>query len=308
MKKLSKKEIIKRGNGKFNNKYDYSLLNFKNTKSHVEIICPIHGIFYKRLDKHLRGEGCPYCSKEKANNKLRKTQKDYIKECNETHFFKYDYSKCKYEKCDCHIIVICPIHEEFTIRADHHRRGQGCKKCSYEKSSEKQRKDNDIFIKEANEIHNNKYDYSFVKYINNHTKITIICPIHGEFKIKPHDHIIHKNGCSKCNESKGEIEIRKFLINNNINFESQHRFKNCKNINPLPFDFYLKEKNICIEYDGKQHYEICEYFGGSENFEKIKRNDKIKNDFCKKNEIKLIRISYKEIKEIHKILKRKLVY
>jgi very-short-patch-repair endonuclease len=304
MKKLNKKEVINRLNELFNNKYNYSLLKFKNTKSHVDIICPVHDIFHKRLDKHLSGEGCPYCSRKKVNDKLRKKQEDYLKECNEVHFFKYDYSKTFYEKCNCYIKIICPNHGEFKIRADHHRRGQGCKLCAYEKSSENQRKKQEIFIKEAKEIHDNKYDYSLVKYINNYSKIIIICPIHGKFTIKPHDHIIHKMGCSNCNESKGEREIRKFLINNNIEFESQYRFENCKNKNSLPFDFYLKNNKTCIEFDGKQHYEIIKYFGGEENFKKIKINDKIKNDFCKENKINLIRISYKEINKVKDILKK----
>ena len=81
-------------------------------------------------------------------------------------------------------------------------------------------------------------------------------------------------------------------------------FKECKNIFPLPFDFYIPHKDICIEYDGEQHYKPIEYFGGVKKFKRLKRNDNIKNKYCKENNIKLIRIKYSQYKNIDKILKK----
>lgn len=82
------------------------------------------------------------------------------------------------------------------------------------------------------------------------------------------------------------------LINNEINFEQQKIFDGCKDKRKLSFDFYLPEYNICIEYDGIQHYESIEYWGGHKNFNYIKKHDQIKTDFCENNNIKLIRIKY----------------
>lgn len=102
--------------------------------------------------------------------------------------------------------------------------------------------------------------------------------------------------------SYGEKKIKKFLIEKKIAFSQQKKFDECFNINKLLFDFYLPNINTCIEFDGRQHFEIIEYFGGENGYLNRKRNDIIKNDFCEKNGIRLIRISYEDINIIDEIL------
>ena len=97
-------------------------------------------------------------------------------------------------------------------------------------------------------------------------------------------------GCSKI--SHGEYYIMSILKENNITFIQQYKFNDCKNKLPLPFDFYLPDYNICIEYDGEQHFKPVDYFGGEDDFVKRKINDKIKTQYCFKNNIYLIRIPY----------------
>ena len=89
-------------------------------------------------------------------------------------------------------------------------------------------------------------------------------------------------------------KIANILKELNINFYSEYRFKDCKDIRPLSFDFYLPDYNLCIEYDGEQHNKIIKYWGDSDGLKDRQKKDNIKNDFCKKNNIKLIRISYLE--------------
>jgi len=149
------------------------------------------------------------------------------------------------------------------------------------------------FIEKAKKIHGNKYDYSKSIFINTRTKLEIICPIHGIFYQKANGHLNGK-GCSKCNSSKGEIEVRKFLTNNNIIFEEQKRFKDCKNKLPLPFDFYIPSLNTVIEFQGEQHYTPMKYSNSKEKFIKTKINDKIKKEFCISNNINFIEIKYNE--------------
>lgn len=151
----------------------------------------------------------------------------------------------------------------------------------------------DKFFEKCKEIHGNKYDYSKTKYINSSTKVTIICPEHGEFEQTPNNHRFG-NGCPVCNESKGERKIRLWLEENNINFEPQHKFDDCKNILPLPFDFYLPDYNTCIEYNGLQHYKIVTYFGGNDGFKQRQINDKLKMEYCNNNNIPLLIIKYND--------------
>lgn len=109
--------------------------------------------------------------------------------------------------------------------------GEGCNICGG-----KSKLDNEKFIQKANEIHNNKYDYSKVDYKNNKTYINIICPKHGEFIQLPRHHL-EGRGCPSCKSSKGEKIIRDWLVKNNISFEEQKQFVDCKYKNNLKFDF-----------------------------------------------------------------------
>lgn len=102
----------------------------------------------------------------------------------------------------------------------------------------------------------------------------------------------HTMSCGCLNKSKGEMYIEEILNNNNISYVTQKRFDDCKNIKSLPFDFYLPNNNICLEYDGIQHYKPIEYWGGEKRFIERKNNDLIKDKYCEENGIKLIRIPY----------------
>ena len=116
--------------------------------------------------------------------------------------------------------------------------------------------------------------------------------------------------CGCYAQSRGETRILKYLEDNQLCFESQKRFDDCRDKKPLPFDFYLPNHNICIEYDGRQHFEPVN-FGGSlqemkENFELTNKHDNIKTQYCKDKNIQLIRISYKDLDNVELILKKNL--
>lgn len=116
-----------------------------------------------------------------------------------------------------------------------------------------------------------------------------------------------KFGCPRCKESKGEKIITNYLKKHNINYKGQYRFEDCRNKKTLPFDFGILDDcnkiKFLIEFDGFQHFEPCSFGGNAmENFENIKINDKIKTDYCKKNNITLIRINYLQIDNINSIL------
>ena len=264
------------------NKYDYSLVDYKGAHHKIKIICPDHGIFEQESRSHMRGNGCPFCAglAKGDNNK-------FILVSNDIHNNKYDYSLVDYKNSKTKVKIICPFHGEFEQIASDHMSGVGCSKCS-----NKRKYDIKSFIEKSKEVHGDKYLYDFVDYKNNKTHVKLVCPEHGIFITRPDNHIISKNGCPVCAESIGEREVSIFLKRNNIKYERNKIFKNCKNINLLIFDFYLPFHNICIEYDGKQHYEPIEWFGGVRALEKQIIRDQIKTDYCKNNNIKLIRIKY----------------
>jgi Zn ribbon nucleic-acid-binding protein len=92
---------------------------------------------------------------------------------------------------------VCPIHGPFEQEAHSHLKGQGCPKCGIESRSRKRSDTKETFIEKARKVHGDKYDYSKVKYVNGKTKVTIICPEHGEFEQMPSSHI-KGHGCVKC--------------------------------------------------------------------------------------------------------------
>ena len=160
------------------------------------------------------------------------------------------------------------------------------------------------FISRSKKIHSDKYDYSLVEYKNNVTKVKIICPIHGIFEQTPKSHIKGR-GCPKCNSSKGELKIIEWLEYYNISYEMEKTFDgliSSKGVN-LRFDFFLPNHDTIIEYDGRQHFKPVKYFGGEIGLLKTQERDKIKNEWCKNNNIKIIKISYKSYESIQNIIK-----
>lgn len=149
----------------------------------------------------------------------------------------------------------------------------------------------EVFFEKSKKKHGIKaYDYSKVEFVDLHTEVLIIHNKCGkEFPQKPYNHLAGC-GCIHCNKSKGEILIENLLEQLKIDFIPQHKFPDCKYIHSLQFDFYLPKYNLGVEYDGKQHREPVEIFGGEEAFKDNQIKDKIKNDYCLKNKINLLRI------------------
>ena len=165
------------------------------------------------------------------------------------------------------------------------------------------RKTTEQFIKEAQKIHGNKFDYSKANYTNVFSRICIICPKHGEFWQQPHDHL-RGYGCNKCKMSHLENEVLELLTKNYINFE--YDVKNLKFLNGLTLDFYLLEYKIGIECQGIQHFKDCRMFKS----EKVIERDNIKRKLCLENGVKLLYYSnlkidypYEVITDINNLLK-----
>ena len=224
---------------------------------------------------------------------------DLIDRANIVHNNKYDYSLIlNYNSMHDYQDIICPNHGIFKVPLHWHiNKGRACLECALDH----RRDTNQEFIDKANKVHNNKYDYTKVKYFNTRTKVEIICLKHGSFLQKPMDHINSKQGCPICKESKGEILVSKILKDHNIIFEPQKSFPDLKHKNVLFFDFYLTELNMCIEYDGEQHFRPVLGWGSEETFKQLQLRDKLKTEYCKNNKIPFLRLTYKDSDEDVKI-------
>lgn len=288
MRILTTEIFLKRSKEVHGDKFGYSKTVYTNSRSKVKIDCSKHGEFEQIAKSHLRGQGCGLC----ANN-VGLTRLDFVKKAKKVHGKLYKYSKVEYKNNRTNVIITCAKHGDFTQLPVHHLKGSGCSKCNGDKNRLRCANTKQTFTTQAEVVHGKKYDYSKVEYKSNKDNICIICPEHGEFSQRP-DHHCGGSGCPNCNTSKGENKTKKLLKERGVTFKQQHSFDGCRNTLPLPFDFYLPEHNICIEYNGKQHYEPVKYFGGEKTFKQQKKRDKIKSDYCKSNNIQLISIRYDE--------------
>lgn len=173
--------------------------------------------------------------------------------------------------------------------------GNGCPECGKKIISQKLSKTHEQYVNELKEYNPNVEVIEL--YINALTPIKHKCKIDGhEWKAAP-AHLLRDTGCPVCSNSKGEAKVRKWLDEHNIIYETEKRFRGCKDKKTLPFDFYLPNHNVCIEYDGEQHYKPVNFCGinkelSNKHFESTKKHDAIKNEYCKNNGIRLIRIPY----------------
>lgn len=303
--RLSAQDIIQKIINKWGDYYKYHNLDENVTlKTMLIIECPKHGIYKKKVEYHLE-YGCKGCSIRVKPEKIIENSEKFFKSAKKKWNNFYDYSKFVYVNSATKGIIVCPDHGEYEQSPNVHLKSS-CRACGYERLSKKKRYKLDEFIQKSENIHGKLYDYTKVVYQNSRKKVIIICSKHGEFRQSAGAHLCGI-GCPTCRESQGEKKIRVFLEENNIEFERQKKFDNCQHKLRLPFDFYIESKNLLIEFDGAQHFKVMEFFGGEEFLKNRKYLDNLKNKFCKENNINLLRISYKQIKSIEKILTHQLL-
>ncbi len=220
MKKHTTKTWINSAKKKHSDKkFDYSKVKFVDQKTEVEIGCPLHGFIWMTPRNHYDSiYGCRECGKiaSKQGHFQSKTTEEFIKESKATFpDTSFDYSKTIYKGDRSEVIIGCPTHKFFSIKAkDHLRTKYGCPKCGYDDLKgprPETRRDQDEVIQEFNEIHKYKYDYSKFVYERSDKESIVICPIegHGEFPTTPHNHL-NGRGCPKCagNELKDLTDLK----------------------------------------------------------------------------------------------------
>lgn len=207
-----------------------------------------------------------------------------------------------------YVEFLCPVHGSHRIRINNLISGKGCPECAKAERSEKFRLSSNDVEKRILNLGGkllNKDDYK-----NRYEKNLIIeCPWCGNSFTTSFVLFVQHGGqaCPNCkdNESLGEKKVRLFLERNQIVYEQEKWFADCRDINPLPFDFYLPDFNICIEFNGEQHYKEGHFEHSKLDY--VKTHDAIKSDYCKNKNIKLITIPYWEFNNVELILNKELI-
>lgn len=297
-RKITIDEFIRRAREKHGDKYDYSKVVYKSKDENVCIICPEHGEFWQTPANHYK-HGCPKCGIKLTSDAKLKTTEDFIKESKSKFGDKYDYSKTIYKGMKIPLIITCPIHGDIEVTPTSHLMATGCPECGKAAKGQYKKLTTDEFIQKANIIHNNFYNYDKTVYELSSKKVIITCPIHGDFQQTPNHHL-DGEGCPICKQSKGEKLVEKILQKYNIPFEREVTFhvddivKNKKEFR-IDFVINLNDHIYFIEYNGKQHYESSDYFGGENEFILQQKRDEYVRGFAYRNKdkVSLLEISYK---------------
>lgn len=132
-----------------------------------------------------------------------------------------------------------------------------------------------------------------------HNKVLFRCSCGREFERSVYKWMDGRDVCPSCSEkqSKNERLFANYLKKNNLNYKQEYRFNGCRDIKPLPFDFYLPQFDCLVEIDGQQHFEPVvfarmDWEMAEKRFFLQKKHDKTKEDYCKKHNIPLLRIPY----------------
>lgn len=239
-----KEEFIKKANLVHDNFYTYNNVVYKNSSTKIIITCPEHGDYEQRPTNHLQGRGCRKCS-----NVEKYTSETFIEKAKTIHGDRFEYNKSIYTSANSYITITCKQHGDFEQSAASHLRGFGCSKCR----DDKLRMPENEFKQKANLLHNNKYNYDYVVYVDGITPVDIECLTHGIFKQKPHTHLMD-HGCPKCSvfgfdkKSIGFFYVQKLSIDSVV---VGYKYGIAKNINKRMKQQSLKslcEHEIVFEY------------------------------------------------------------
>lgn len=279
----TKNEFLKKASKKHNlDDYDWSEFDILNRdkKGRVEFCCKKHGKYWDWPSNFIKGYGCHIChGKEKDDEEVKEELSKIHPEL--------DFSQTKYSERDHlrRLKVICPKHGEQLISYNNLINGQGCYWCGRENTAIKNTLSNEEIIRRGKEIFGDEYTY---KHLDTYSrtkdgKITITCKKHGDFTILP-PNFFKGVGCPICAESNLEGEMRRFLEENNVKFETYKKFDW---LGKQHIDFYLPEYNVGIECQGGQHFKPVDIFGGEKIFAKTVLLDAKKRKLCEENGIAL---------------------
>jgi len=305
--RLNTQKFIERAKTVHGNTYDYSEIVYVKSTVKVKVKCNKCGHKWKILPhNHLKGNGCKKCQYKKLSQNQSQGHENFVAAAKKVHGDKYEYVGM-YKNVHAPVRIKCNICGDiFKQRASSHLSGCGCKKCQYRCLPQNLPMLVSVFEDRCRILHDDRYEY-YGDYRGNRVKIKIRCKKHDYvFMQLAGAHLYHEQGCPKCDASKGELKIEKFLQVNGFQYEAEKKFQGCINKLELSFDFYLSERNLCIEYDGEQHYRPIACFGGRGYLQKVKHHDEIKSKFCADNKIRLLRIPFFEYNHIEEILRKEI--
>lgn len=283
-----------------------------NSKTKLNCLClkcgNVFSSSYTDIINSSKINGCIKCEKKKKYIRKTKTTEDYKNDLYKIHKNKISVLG-EYIKSSEKIKIKCNVCDNiWETVANVLLKGYGCPKCGHEKNRNSTVKNINWLKQKVYEVHNDRIEIIDGDYYNINSVFKIKCNL-CEFTWNATGKSLKTRGCPQCNLSKGEIKIKTILDNLNIKYIQQYRInKKTYNNGISTLDFYIKDINIAIEYDGKQHFEPIKHWGGIKKFKEQKEVDSFKNQYCIDNDIKLIRIPYFDYNDMDEKYIKKLLF
>ena len=271
---------------------------YKNSYTKIEFRCKEGHQWITTPDSVLSGCNCLTCANIQSSLRQRKSHEKFVEEVQILH---PDITVIgKYVNANTKIEFMCSKGHVWKTTPHNILDGCSCPTCKGEKISTKKTKSHEQFANELLQVSPNITVLG--EYKGTFTKIKTKCNKCGcEWESMPCN-LLAGCGCPKCATSKGEKMVEEYLERHNVVFETQKRFKDCVDQRPLPFDFYLPDYNLCIEYQGAQHYIATRRMGDEEQLAYRQKHDRIKREYCKTKKINLLEIPYTKFNHISEIL------
>lgn len=277
-----------------NKKINAKFINYEiaHSKGRTDILiylqCSCGNIFKKKLTKLInncaKNIECNECMRRHKISGVKRSNKEYIKEFNS---YGYNVIDKNIEKISPYTKVL--VKDKFGFLGNVSL--YACRNHKHFATFDV-RSNRENFVYNANLfLEQNGIDTTCIDFVDKN-KLLFVCGCGEKMVLTQKQFRGNKLRCDKCTKrfSSLEIKLKNFFIDHNIKFKEQWRYADCIDKLPLPFDFYLPDFNTLIEADGKQHFELR--FGQEEDFQIRKKHDKIKDEYCKLNNIDLIRIPY----------------
>lgn len=213
-RKVTTDSFIKRAREVHGDLYDYSRVDYINSRTKVLIVDPEYGEFWQAPADHTSGKGSPQRAIEERAKKRRLGVDGFVEKARKVHGNLYDYSKVVYKNNSTKVCIIDPEYGEFLMAPDDHLNGQNHPKRAYKHRAESTRSNTEEFIEKARRVHGTLYDYTKVEYETAHTPVCIIDPEYGEFWQTPNDHLSGKGNYHRGNAAsskKQRLSLNDFI-------------------------------------------------------------------------------------------------
>lgn len=248
-KKSDKDRFIQEAILVHGDKYGYSRVQYVNTNTKVSIFCKYHKTYFEQTPKkHKAGQGCPDCGRLVTNLARTHGFDHFVKEASNVHGNYYKYIRSTFVDYSTPTDILCTRHGIFSQVPNHHiNKRSGCQQCYDERRALTQRRPISWFLEDARKVHGDTYVYDKVEYINQKTKVEILCKKHGSFWQTPEMHVSQRNGCPSCSHiiSKAQISLEEFISSLGVNTVRNFRLSNKSEI-----DVYCPDLKLGFEYNG----------------------------------------------------------